>query len=86
MTANPSPQATLADDDRSFYANLWGNTSRATRSRQAWSELRAKSGLLAVIAFGVLVSYLAAGVLVGQPEPVSGVTAPQADVTAEAGE
>ena len=74
MTTNTAERHEPDLYDRSFYADLWGNTSRAAQARDSWRSRRMKSGVLALIALGVLLSYLTVGAILRPADDAPGVS------------
>ena len=70
MSANTAERLDEIEDDRVFYAYLWGNTSRAARSREAWRAVRRHSRTIAAAAVAMLLAYaLARPVSASAPRP-----------------
>jgi len=65
MARRASDRTSSGLTDREFYADLWGVKSRAARTRDAWSDVHKRSGLLLLFATAALAVYALITTLIG---------------------
>ena len=58
MSSKTSDHAGTIQNDREYYAELWGIKSQAALSRDAWRGLRRRCALIAVFTLAALAAYL----------------------------